>query len=83
MTDRHPHPLTLWLDQTGEQAYQFANRLGIAPSTLYRVLNGAQVDPGVLLLTQIMHGTGRAVTVGAMTQWLIEERAEHGATEER
>lgn len=67
-----PHPLEIWLRAKEIKAYQFAQKHGFYPRTLYAFINGEVMDPKPSHLSKIEKATKGEVTSGMQAKWFAE-----------
>lgn len=63
------HPLKAWLRENRKTANQLCQEFDLPVSTIYRVIEGKHIEPGVILALAIEHATGGDVTVRDIAVW--------------
>ena len=69
-------PLVAYFETADESQKDFIERVGIPHSTMQDILRGVTKDPAAATLAKIERGTGGAVTIHAMLEWLEEVHGE-------
>ena len=68
------HPLKVYLDETGEPPYLFADRVGLSRMLVYGICNGKFRDIGIVQAARIEIGTKGKVKAQTIFNYLLDNK---------